>query len=221
METLLKISAHDNAAIKQYRKLARSRKERTKAGLFVLEGFRLVSDAVKNGAALTQLFWTEDGLARWQAEGLPTAWDGVRCAQLSDSLAAELSQTEHSQGVYAICQMPQPPALSALIHAGGSYAVLHQLQDPGNAGMILRTADALGLDGVIYSASCDIYSPKVGAGNDGLAVPCAALLCAGYCPCDGSLPVCRCGNLCGCGFRCGGTGGAMPFFRRHGNRDRQ
>ena len=85
METLLKISAHDNAAIKQYRKLARSRKERTKAGLFVLEGFRLVSDAVKNGAALTQLFWTEDGLARWQAEGLPTAWDGVRCAQLSDS----------------------------------------------------------------------------------------------------------------------------------------
>ena len=48
METLLKISAHDNAAVKQYRKLARSRKERTKTGLFVLEGFRLVSDAVKN-----------------------------------------------------------------------------------------------------------------------------------------------------------------------------
>ena len=61
METLLKISAHDNAAIKQYRKLARSRKERTKAGLFVLEGFRLVSDAVKNGAALTQLFWKKCG----------------------------------------------------------------------------------------------------------------------------------------------------------------
>ena len=57
--------------------------------------------------------------------------------------------------------IPEPPALSALIHTGGSYAVLHQLQDPGNAGMILRTADALGLDGVIYSASCDIYSPKV------------------------------------------------------------
>ena len=55
METLLKISAHDNAAIKQYRKLARSRKERTKAGLFVMEGFRLVSDAVKKGAARTQM----------------------------------------------------------------------------------------------------------------------------------------------------------------------
>ena len=63
--------------------------------------------------------------------------------------------------MFAVCQIPDPPALSALIHTGGSYAVLHQLQDPGNAGMILRTADALGLDGVIYSASCDIYSPKV------------------------------------------------------------
>ena len=97
METLLKISAHDNAAVKQYRKLARSRKERTKTGLFVLEGFRLVSDAVKNGAALTQLFWTEDGLARWQAEGLPDVLHGTRCALVSDSLAAELSQTEHTQ----------------------------------------------------------------------------------------------------------------------------
>ena len=143
METLLKISAHDNAAIKQYRKLARSRKNAPRRAVCA-GGLPAGVGRGENGAALTQLFWTEDGLARWQAEGLPTAWDGVRCAQLSDSLAAELSQTEHSQGVYAICQMPQPPALSALIHAGGSYAVLHQLQDPGNAGMILRTADAWG-----------------------------------------------------------------------------
>ncbi len=161
METLLKITARENAALKQYRKLARSRKERTRSGMFVLEGFRLVSDALKNGAVLTQLLWTEDGLSRWQEEGIPIPAEGVRCALLSDALAAELSQTEHSQGVYAVCQMPPAPTLSALIRPGGSYAVLHQLQDPGNAGMILRTADALGLDGVIYSASCDIYSPKV------------------------------------------------------------
>ena len=177
METLLKISAHDNAAVKQYRKLARSRKERTKTGLFVLEGFRLVSDAVKNGAALTQLFWTEDGLARWQAEGLPDVLHGTRCALVSDSLAAELSQTEHTQGVFAVCQIPDPPALSALIHTGGSYAVLHQLQDPGNAGMILRTADALGLDGVIYSASCDIYSPKVVRATMGSLFRCRSVVC--------------------------------------------
>lgn len=130
-------------------------------GLFVLEGLRLVSDALQNGAELTHLFWTEDGYARWQAERVQADWKETRCALLSHELGTDLSQTEHSQGVYAICRMPKQQSLTELIRSGGNYAVLHQLQDPGNAGMILRTADALGLDGVIYSASCDIYSPKV------------------------------------------------------------
>lgn len=161
METLLKISAHDNAAVKQYRKLARSRKERTKTGLFVLEGFRLVSDAVKNGAALTQLFWTEDGLARGRQRVCRTCCTGTRCALVSDSLAAELSQTEHTQGVFAVCQIPDPPApfgadpyRRQLCRAAPAAGPRKGPHDP-------RTADALGLDGVIYSASCDIYSPKV------------------------------------------------------------
>lgn len=161
MEPFLKISARENAAVRIYRKLASSRKERMREQRFVLEGLRLVGDAVKNGAALTHLFWTEDGYARWQAEQIQADLRETRCALISNELGKELSQTEHSQGVYAICRMPQQPALCDLVHAGGIYAVLHQLQDPGNAGMVLRTADALGLDGVIYSASCDIYSPKV------------------------------------------------------------
>lgn len=161
METLLRISARDNAAVKLYRKLARSKKERKQAGLFVLEGLRLTVDALENGAMLTHLFWTQDGYARWLAEGIPVNLRGVRCALIADAIGAELSQTEHSQGVYAVCRIPEQLPLSALIHAGGTYAILYQLQDPGNAGMLLRTADAFGLDGVIYSACCDIYSPKV------------------------------------------------------------
>ena len=152
MEPFLKISARENAAVKIYRKLASSRKERMREQRFVLEGLRLVGDAVKNGAALTHLFWTEDGYARWQAEQIQADLRETRCALISNELGKELSQTEHSQGVYAICRMPQQPALCDLVHAGGIYAVLHQLQDPGNAGMVLRTADALGLDGVIYGA---------------------------------------------------------------------
>lgn len=154
------VTAKDNPAIKRYRRLAKSKKDRMKEGCFVLEGLRLVTDALRSGAALTHLFWTEEGFARFQNEQ-PAALDGVRCVLISDALGAMLSQTEHSQGVYAICRMPEQPSLTQLLHSGGIYAVLHQLQDPGNAGMILRTADALGLDGVIYSASCDIYSPKV------------------------------------------------------------
>lgn len=156
-----RITAKENPAVKLYRKLSRSKKDRTQEGLFVLEGLRLVMDAVQNGATLTHLFWTDDGYTRWNMEQFQADLRETRCALLSNELGTVLSQTEHPQGVYAICKMPEQPPLSALIHARGTYAILHQLQDPGNAGMILRTADALGLDGVVYSASCDIYSPKV------------------------------------------------------------
>lgn len=161
MNPMVQITARDNAAVKLYRKLADNRKERMHEKKFVLEGLRLVMDAVKNGAVLTHLFWTKDGYARWNAELLQADLRETRCALISNELGTELSQTQHSQGVYAICQMPQQPVLETLMQSNGIYAILHQLQDPGNAGMILRTADAMGLDGVIYSASCDIYSPKV------------------------------------------------------------
>ncbi len=161
MKEPILITAKDNSAVKLYRRLAKSKKDRMKEKCFVLEGLRLVADALCNGAVFTHLFWTAEGYERFQAEQLVYNLHGVHCALISDALGAILSQTEHSQGVYAICRMPEQSALTDFIRCGGTYAVLHQLQDPGNAGMILRTADALGLDGVIYSASCDIYSPKV------------------------------------------------------------
>ncbi len=157
MQTL---TAQDNPSLKLYRKLATSKKARRETGCFVLEGKRLVRDALQSGAALTHLFLTE---AAWRRE--PELWVGlppdIHMALVTEPLAASLAQTEHSQGIFAICRIPQPPSLASFFQSGGTYAVLYQLQDPGNAGMILRTADALGLDGVVFCNSCDIYSPKV------------------------------------------------------------
>ena len=51
--------------------------------------------------------------------------------------------------------------LKGVLLENGKYVVLYGLQDPGNVGMIIRTADALGMDGIIMSGSCDLYSPKV------------------------------------------------------------
>lgn len=161
MEALVRISAKDNPSIKLYRQLAKSKKERQKQNCFVLEGLRLVSDAVKNGAILSHLFWTEEGFSRWKNEMPLWKPENARCFLVTNGLGAELAQTEHAQGVYAICRIPAPSSLEEMIHSSGIYAVLHQLQDPGNVGMILRTADAMGLDGVICCNCCDIYSPKV------------------------------------------------------------
>ena len=122
------ITAKDNPSIQLYRKLVRQRKARTQNQQFVLEGYRLVTDAVHFSRKLTHLFLTE------------AAWE------------------RYPQGVFAICQMP---AEQVPIVAEGTYLVLYQLQDPGNMGMLLRTAAAMGVSGVICCQSCDFYSPKV------------------------------------------------------------
>ena len=104
-----KLTARDNSAVKLYRKLARSKKERYREGLFVLEGHRLVTDALRSGASFTHLFWTEEGYTRWNQETIQADLRETRCALLSNELGTDLSQTEHSQGVYAICRMPRQP----------------------------------------------------------------------------------------------------------------
>ena len=162
VKELQKLTAQDNSSIKLYRKLTVSKKTRRETGLFVLEGQRLVRDALQNGAELTHLFWTEAGFSAWRTrpELLDQIPQTTQTAMLSDGLGKALSQTEHSQGVYAICRMLSTPPFADFFQAGGAYAILYQLQDPGNVGMILRTADALGLDGVVCCGCCDIYSPK-------------------------------------------------------------
>ena len=60
-----------------------------------------------------------------------------------------------------MCRIPAARTVGSIMKSGGKYLVLFGLQDPGNVGMMIRTADALGIDGVIMSGSCDLYSPKV------------------------------------------------------------
>ena len=154
------ITAKDNPSIQLYRKLVRQRKARTQNQQFVLEGYRLVTDAVHFSRKLTHLFLTEAAWERYQEEfcSLEADLRETKRLLISNELAMELTETEHPQGVFAICQMP---AEQVPIVAEGTYLVLYQLQDPGNMGMLLRTAAAMGVSGVICCQSCDFYSPKV------------------------------------------------------------
>lgn len=153
------ITAKENPAVKLYRKLAKTKKARIQEKLFVLEGYRLVSDALANGAELTHLFLTQEAASRY-GEALPER-EGCRRLFISDELGEYMAETEHTQGVFAICCMPIQKSWDEFLKKDGRYIVLHCLQDPGNAGMILRTADALGISGAVFCESCDVYSPKV------------------------------------------------------------
>lgn len=86
--------------------------------------------------------------------------DNLKISIVSDEIGNYISATENTQGIFAQCSFTDNTSVSGKIKKGGRYAVLYGIQDPGNAGMIVRTADALGLDGVIFCESCDIYNPK-------------------------------------------------------------
>ncbi len=153
------ITSKDNPVIKLYQKLSSSKKERLQYGLFVLEGLRIVEDAIREDSGISHILITQQALAKCSDSVLQADLRDAKTFVISNELGKRIASTDNTQGVFAVCRIPVNRTLS--FRSGGRYVVLFGLQDPGNVGMIIRTADALGIDGVILSGSCDLYSPKV------------------------------------------------------------
>lgn len=85
--------------------------------------------------------------------------DGIAIVEVTSVVAKEFAETETSQGVFAICRQP---ALEEEVKASWRKVLLiDAVQDPGNIGTMIRTADAAGLDAVILGKGCaDVYNPK-------------------------------------------------------------
>ena len=155
------ITSKDNPTVKLYQKLSSSKKERLQYGLFVLEGLRIVEDALREDSGITQLILTQKAQERFGDELLQADLRSTKTIVISNELGNKIASTDTTQGVFAMCRIPVQRKVKHIVSSGGKYLVLFGLQDPGNVGMMIRTADALGIDGVIMSGSCDIYSPKV------------------------------------------------------------
>lgn len=155
------VKSKDNPSIKLFKKLISSKKERMQNSLFVLEGSRLVFDALKSQADIKKIFLTESAKEKFYEQLAQYSKLNTEVIVISDELGDKISDTSQTQGIFAECSFRENDSCLEQLKQSGRYVVLYQLQDPGNAGMIIRTADALGLDGVIFSESCDIYNPKV------------------------------------------------------------
>lgn len=156
------ISSRDNPQVKEYLKLSCNKKARKESGRFVLEGARLCAEILKERSELLEkVFITDSGKARYSdicslfESNFP---DRIR--YISDSVGKALASTEGTQGIFAVCRVLDKISLSSKINNGGKYIVLHHIQDPGNLGTVIRTADALGIDAVILCGCCDLYNPK-------------------------------------------------------------
>ena len=161
------ISSRDNLKIKQYVKLAASKKHRREAGMFVLEGARLCKDAFdlwqQDKLEITACFATLKALEKY-SEYVDEKWFSL-CGNfytIDEDIALKMSDSQYPQGVFVIAKCFDNTLAQSRIKPDGKYLVLDDLQDPGNVGTLLRTADAVGVDAVIMcNDCCELYNPKV------------------------------------------------------------
>lgn len=153
------IQSKDNSRVKEYAKLASSRKYREETGRFVLEGEKLFGEALRSGVEVERVFVTaEFRAAHPELEG---TLEGLSAFEVGGAAEGRMSLSQSPQGLYAVCKKLDKPENLAKIDCNGSYIALWDLQDPGNVGTILRGADAMGLSGVILSENCcDLYNLK-------------------------------------------------------------
>jgi TrmH family RNA methyltransferase len=139
----------------------RRRRERDRTGRFLAEGPQAVAGALAAPAPVRELFVTAAAASR-HAELLAAAGRaGVPVTSVTEDAAAALSETVTPQGLVAVCDQRDRPLAQALAHPPRLVAVLVELRDPGNAGTVLRTAEAAGAGLVVFAgAAVDPYNGK-------------------------------------------------------------
>jgi len=140
---------------------SRGVKERRNTGQFVAEGMQFAREALlsHNGPQIETLYLTVNGRNKVDEIADVTRLNVI---EVSDEVMKELSETITPQGILAICTIPKIEFSSINLNGSRKFIYLSEVQDPGNAGTILRSADAFGMDAVITSpGSVDMYSPKV------------------------------------------------------------
>lgn len=157
------ITSATNAKIKHLHKLISDRKYRYQHKQFVVEGYRQLE-----GVRAARDVYVSSAAKAPDLDVRPE-----KTHIIEEKIFDRLADTENTQGVLAVCALEYGTA----IDADKRYVLLDALQDPGNAGTIIRTAAAFGYDGVIMTPGCvDPFSPKVVRATMGAIFRCAIVL---------------------------------------------
>ena len=144
-----RITSRKNPFLQQVKRLLSSKKEREAAGLFVSDGTKLLEEAVTWYDGLDTVILSDGIEAQVPAH--------VRTIRVPEDVMASISPMETPQGAMFLCRLPEK---KAFVPQKGML-ILDGIQDPGNLGTILRTADALDVPVVLLEGCADPYSHKV------------------------------------------------------------
>ena len=155
----MEITSRENRIIKDYRRLVADAKYRRESGRFVVEGARLCADAARSGVVVETAVVTSRATEQYAAAVEQVQRVAATVYTITETVAETMRDTDTPQGVFAVCRLPEVVAEPT---PKGRWAALERIQDPGNLGTMIRTAEAFGLSGVLLSdGCCDVFSPKV------------------------------------------------------------
>ncbi|TQR19843.1 TrmH family RNA methyltransferase [Psychrobacillus vulpis] len=149
-----RIESPQNSLVKHWKKLLSVRKERDKTGEFIIEGYHLVEEAIQKKENVLTIMISDNC-------NIPLSWDveNLEVVEINEVIKNELAETEHTQGIFAHCKQKTVEGQEQL--DWNRLLLIDAVQDPGNIGTMIRTADAAGIDAVILGkGSADAYNPK-------------------------------------------------------------
>jgi len=150
------ITSTNNQQVKDWKKL-QTRKGRKKGGSYLIEGFHLIEEALAfKQNDILQIMVRNDIVNTSDFTRLSI--DEDKLTVISKDIAADISDTETNQGIFAEIELNKQSSPSAV---NGPFLLLDAVQDPGNVGTMIRTADAAGFQGVFLGkGTVDLYNPK-------------------------------------------------------------
>lgn len=150
------ISSVNNKLIKSLAKL-KQKKYREETGLYIIEGFHLVEEALKAKHKYFYLLGTIEALTQAK-DNYQIDLTTSKIITINNVIARHLSSTKNPQNIFMVLKISEPKTLSFNY---GKWVLLDHLSDPGNVGTIIRTADAADFNGVVLAPqSVDLYNPK-------------------------------------------------------------
>lgn len=150
------ITSTSNPQVKELVQLQKKSRLRSERNIFVVEGIKMFMEAPKNRV---EKVYISESLFNRKKQELDIA--GLKVEILSDKVFSYVSDTKTPQGILCLVKQKETAVDDILEEENPHLMILDNLQDPGNLGTILRTAEGAGVTGVIMSRECvDIYNPK-------------------------------------------------------------
>lgn len=156
------IQSIQNPKVKFWYQL-KNKKGRDQTDLYIIEGLKIVEEAIKFDATIKNILIEEGSTYLYEIQKLLNEKKSdINLVEISKAISEKLAETNSPQGVFAVVKKPTTKLGDLKVKENSCYLLLDEIQDPGNMGTIIRSADAAGVDAIfVGSGSVELFNPKV------------------------------------------------------------